>query len=133
MEKEIVTSFLLNSGKILIMKRSRLVGMHKGKYAAVSGFLDRNATPLAQALAEIREETGIGKENLELIKKGEKLIVDDKEFGLTWIIHPFIFSSDTIYVKMNWENDDYKWIDPKEMEKYNCIQGLRDILVSLIK
>ena len=56
--KKVVTSFIRHRGKILVLRRSEKVGTYKGKWAGVSGYLE-DPTPLAQALREINEETGL--------------------------------------------------------------------------
>jgi len=53
----VVTAFLQYAGRILLVQRSGRVGSYQGRWSAISGYLE-DATPLAQACREIREETG---------------------------------------------------------------------------
>ena len=53
----IVTSFIKNSNKILILKRSNKVRSMKGLWAGVSGIIENNEKPLDRAKIEIFEES----------------------------------------------------------------------------
>ena len=56
---KIVTSFLKNDEKILILKRSDMVKTMKGLWAGVSGIIEQGETPLVRAKIEIFEEVGL--------------------------------------------------------------------------
>ena len=56
--KNVVTAFLIADKKILLLRRSEKVGTHKGKWAAVSGYLEGSEDPLQRAQIEIQEELG---------------------------------------------------------------------------
>ena len=55
----IVTSFLQDDSKILLLKRSDKVKSMKGLWAGVSGIIENNEIPINRAKIEIWEETGI--------------------------------------------------------------------------
>jgi len=66
----IVTSFIKNGDKILILKRSDKVKSMKCLWAGVSGIIEKNdATPLARAKTEILEETGINEGTNQSFKR----------------------------------------------------------------
>jgi len=70
----IVTSFIKNDDKILILKRSDKVKSMKCLWAGVSGIIEKNdTTPLERAKIEIFEETGINEKEIELLKSIERL------------------------------------------------------------
>ena len=70
----IVTSFIKNNDKILILKRSNKVKSMKCLWAGVSGIIEKNdTTPLARAKIEIFEETGINEREIELLKANERM------------------------------------------------------------
>ncbi len=50
---KIVTSFIKDEQKILILKRSDKVKTMKGLWAGISGIIEKNETPLARAKIEI--------------------------------------------------------------------------------
>ena len=64
----IVTSFIKNNDKILILKRSNEVKSMKCLWAGVSGIIEKHdTTPLDRAKTEILEETGINENEIELL------------------------------------------------------------------
>src|ERR1700737_4654366 len=71
----VVTCFLLkNAGqaeKVLIVQRSQRVGSYHEHWAGISGFVEANVSPEEQAYTEIREETGLQREQVRLLKSGE--------------------------------------------------------------
>ena len=65
----IVTSFIKNNDKILILKRSNKVKSMKCLWAGVSGIIEKSdTTPLARAKIEIFEETGIDERRNRIIE-----------------------------------------------------------------
>ncbi|HEC31751.1 MAG TPA: NUDIX domain-containing protein, partial [Deltaproteobacteria bacterium] len=52
----IVTCFLFQAGKVLLLRRSPERKFYPGKWGAVSGYLEKGKSPLKQAISEIREE-----------------------------------------------------------------------------
>jgi 8-oxo-dGTP pyrophosphatase MutT (NUDIX family) len=128
-EIHVVTCFLRHKGKILILKRSDMVRTSKGRWAGVSGYVEKGEEPEETALKEIGEETGI--RNPKLVKKGEPFIVSTGD--ATFCIHPFLFDVDTSEVKIDWEHTEYKWIEPDEIDKYDTVPrlpaGLKSVLL----
>ena len=77
----IVTSFIKNDNKILILKRSDKVKSMKCLWAGVSGIIEKNdTTPLARAKTEILEETGIDEEEIELLKANERIKIKAAQY-----------------------------------------------------
>jgi len=130
--KEIVTSFLFKEGKVLLLKRSDKVGTFKGKWAGVSGFIEKENS-LEAALREIKEETGIDNKYLELLKIGTPFDVNDTVNDTIWSINPFLFLFKGEEIKIDWEHDTFEWIYPKEMERYNTVPNLKKTLFDLIE
>jgi hypothetical protein len=56
-ETHVVTCFLERDSdkKIALLRRSQMVGTYKGRWAGVSGYIEKENTPLKQAFEEIRE------------------------------------------------------------------------------
>ena len=69
----IVTSFIKNGDKILILKRSDKVKSMKCLWAGVSGIIENNESPINRAKIEIFEEVGITEEYIKLVKSNKKL------------------------------------------------------------
>jgi len=128
----IVTVFLEHDKKILILKRSQKVKTMKTKWGGISGYIEQEE-PVKRALKEIAEETGLKNKNVTLLRIGEPLeAVESGKPEITWIVHPFLFSSNTDQIRIDWEHDEYRWINPKEIENYETVPRLEDALDSLL-
>ncbi len=126
-ERYVVTCFLEYDNKILLLRRSERVGVYRGRWAGVSGYIEEGNTPYEQALEEIREEIGLGGEDIQLVREGELLEVIDEEIGRKWIVHPFRFRViRPEKIKIDWEHTEMKWIDPEEIEQYETVPKLAE-------
>jgi len=125
----VVTSFLEHDGKILILRRSDKVRTMKHQWAGISGYIESNETPLERALKEIEEEVGLRKEDVKLVKAAEPLEVPDKERDILWIVNPHIFKTSNTNIRLDWEHDQYKWIDFEEIANYDTVLMLKETLL----
>ena len=130
----IVTSFITNDDKILILKRSDKVKSMKCLWAGVSGIIEKNdATPLERAKIEIFEETGINEKEIKLLKSIEQIKIESAQYkNHEWNIFPFLFKAKNPEIKLNWENSDFNWIEPNEIKNYETVPDLEKILFSLL-
>jgi len=130
----IVTSFIKNNDKILILKRSNKMKSMKCLWAGVSGIIEKSdTTPLARAKIEIFEETGIDEREIELLKSIEQMKIEAAQYkNHKWNIFPFLFSTKNPEIKLNWENSEFKWIKPNEIKNYETVPELEKILFSLL-
>lgn len=124
----VVTSFLEHDGKILILRRSDKVRTMKHKWAGISGYIE-NETALERALEEIQEETGLKKEDVKLVRVGEPLQVPDAERDILWVVHPHLFKTSNTNIRLDWEHDQYKWINPDDIVNYDTVLMLRETLL----
>ncbi len=130
---KIVTSFITDNGKLLILKRSGRVKTMKGLWAGISGIIEKNEEPLQRAKIEIFEETGIPEEDITLVKSSQKIMVDSPQYeDHEWEIFPFLFESRNPIIRLNWENSDFRWIDVSELENYETVPSLQRVLLSLL-
>jgi translation initiation factor 2B subunit (eIF-2B alpha/beta/delta family)/8-oxo-dGTP pyrophosphatase MutT (NUDIX family) len=125
---QVVTSFLTAAQQILLLRRGGKVGSHRGKWSAVSGYLEGTEQPLTRAVTEIREEVGLSAEQINLVRIGEILRAYDEENDTVWIIHPFLFEAMSKSIKLDWENIDYRWVAPAELTSYDTVPKLRETL-----
>ena len=130
----IVTSFIKDDDKILILQRSDKVKSMKCLWAGVSGIIEKqDKTPLDRAKTEIREETGINENEIELLKSIEQIKIESAQYkNHEWNIFAFLFKAKSTKVKLNWENSDYNWIKPNEIKNYETVPELEKILFSLL-
>ena len=131
-EKQVVTCFLESNGEILILRRSQQVGSYQGRWAGVSGYIETTADE--QALVEIKEETTLSSEDLKLIKRGRPLPIKDEEFGIKWVVHPYLFHiKDWGKIKIDWEHKEVRWIKPDEIGNYQTVPMLKETLAQVYK
>ena len=127
----VVTVFLEHDGRILLLKRSQKAKTMKGLWAGISGYIENNDA-LTQALKEIKEETGLNNEKLSLIHVGQPLeVVESCNPDIIWIVHPYLFCSNTRLIRIDWEHDEVRWINPDEIQSYNTVPKLKETLKSV--
>ena len=128
---DVITAFLRHAGKILLLQRSDKVGSYRGRWAGVSGYLE-DATPLAQALREINEETGLGADEVHLAARAAPLEVEAPALCKVWVVHAFLFDVDRQTVRLDWESAQYQWIDPRCLADYTTVPMLAEALQACV-
>ena len=129
---KIVTTFLTNSDKILLLKRSQKVKSMKNLWAGISGIIEGNEQPLERAKIEVYEEVGIRESNIELIKEGKIILIESPQYeNHQWEVYPFLFSCNNIEIKLNWENSESKWINVDELNEFKTVPSLNKVLTRL--
>ena len=130
---DIVTSFLLNQGKILILERSETVKTMKNMWSGISGIIENDEEPLTRAKIEIFEEVGIKENEIKLLKIGNEIdIISPQYKNHQWHVFPFLFETNNLEIKINWENSDFKWINPVELKEFDIVPSLEKVLLSLL-
>jgi 8-oxo-dGTP pyrophosphatase MutT (NUDIX family) len=130
---KIVTSFIKNKNKLLILKRSDKVRSMKGLWSGVSGIIEKGETPINRAKIEIFEEIGIKEDKITLVKSIEKMKISSPQYeNHEWEIFSFLFETKETKIKLNWENSDFKWIEIMELEKFNTVPNLDQVLFSML-
>ncbi len=129
----IVTSFIKDNDKFLLLKRSDTVKTMKGLWAGVSGIIEKNEEPLRRAKIEIFEELGITEDKIKFLKSAAKMKVNSPQYeNHEWEIFPFLFEIKNPIIKLNWENSEYKWITVDEIKNYNTVPSIEKVLFSLL-
>ena len=77
---KIVTSFIKDNDKFLLLKRSDTVKTMKGLWAGVSGIIEKNEEPLRRAKIEIFEELGITEDKIKFLKSAAKMKVNSPQY-----------------------------------------------------
>lgn len=129
----VVTSFLLRSDRgrdeILIVRRSDRVRTYRGAWAAISGYVEPRVTPLEQAYTELREETGLARDDLRLLSTGAPIAFEDRDLGQAWVVHPFLFAPrDPERITTDWEATEHRWIAPDELAGLATVPKLAEAL-----
>ena len=130
---KIVTSFIRDNEKLLILKRSDKVKSMKGLWAGISGIIEKNEEPLKRAKIEIFEEVGITEDLITLVKTSEEMRINSPQYeNHEWEIFPFLFEARNPTIKLNWENSEFKWINVEELENYETVPNLQKVLFNLL-
>jgi 8-oxo-dGTP pyrophosphatase MutT (NUDIX family) len=130
---KIVTSFIQDDQKLLILKRSNKVKTMKGLWAGISGIIEKNEAPLTRAKIEIYEETSIPEDKIKFIKAADMLKINSPQYeNHEWEIFPFLFEAKNPSIKLNWENSEYTWITVDELKNYNTVPSLEKVLRNLL-
>ena len=129
----IITAFIKNNDKILILKRSDKVRSMKGLWSGISGIIENNEIPINRAKIEIFEEVGIKENKINLVKSVEKIKISSPQYeNHEWEVFPFLFETNETEIKLNWENSEYKWINVNELKNYETVPSLDKILFNLL-
>ena len=129
----IITVFIKNNNKILILKRSDKVRSMKGLWSGVSGIIENNEIPINRAKIEIFEEVGIKENKINLVKSIEKIKISSPQYeNQEWEVFPFLFETKETEIKLNWENSEHKWINVNELKNYETVPSLDKILFDLL-
>jgi predicted aconitase with swiveling domain len=126
-EKRVVTCILKRKDRLLLLKRSQKVGTNKGRWAAVSGFVERGERPEETALKEVAEETGIS--TARLMGQAEALRIRDGAH--LWNIYPFHFEVGDEEGKLDWEHPEHAWVTVEALASYDTVPGFLRVLQAL--
>lgn len=130
---KIVTSFIKDDDKLLILKRSNKVKSMKGLWGGISGMIEGNEEPLERAKIEIFEEVNITEDEMVLIKSIKEMQVSSPQYeNHEWLIFPFLFESKKPKINLNWENSEFKWIKINELKNYDTVPSLDKVLFNLL-
>ncbi len=130
---KIVTSFIKNDDKVLLLKRSNTVKTMKGLWAGVSGIIENNEDPLRRAKIEIFEELGITEDKIKFLKSASEMKVVSPQYdNHEWEIFPFLFEVENPIIKLNWENSEYRWVTFDEIKNYDTVPSIDKVLLSLL-
>ncbi len=127
----VVNVFIRNHGEYLIVKRSNQVGYYRGRWAIVSGHLVRGTSVLAQAYHEAREEAGLRRSDLKLIRVGPTVKRIDADIGKTWLITSVLMESSTRRVCLDWEHTAHKWVAIQRFPFKQSYPGIEKQFVAL--
>lgn len=131
----VVTCFLLHRDgeheRLCLVRRSSRVGSYNARWAGISGFIEPGVSPEEQAYTELREETGLSKEQVHLLKRGEIVEYRDQALNRHWLVHPFLVEvPDITAMKLDWEAEEMRWIEPAELENYETVPRLQEAFLS---
>lgn len=96
--------------KFLLLKRSNRASNFQGKWQGVAGSIKEKEEPLAAARKSIFEETGLKEMQFCFVRTNQPFHFESEEYGIVFVIHPFLFEAFANKIKPNWEHDSCKWV-----------------------
>lgn len=94
--------------------------------------------PITAAWREINEETSLTPQDIELWRQGKPYSFSDPSIGRRWTIYPFAFrlkgreeGKREAAIKIDWEHEEWKWFDPKEVVDDEHFGGVPRLAESL--
>lgn len=127
-ETPVVTAFVEDpEGRLLLLHRRADAGTYAGRWSGVSGYLEGDDA-LAQAYAELEEEVGLVREDVELLAAGRPLVA--AEGGDRWLVHPFVFRCRAPErISLNDENAGAEWVDRSALGALATVPALEEAYV----
>ncbi len=134
----VVTCFLQRSDeknvRVLIVQRSQRVGSYNARWGGISGFVEPNVTPDEQAYTEMREETGLQREQVRMLRRGTVVEHQDAALQRHFYVHPFLFEVLTPEaIQTDWEAVALRWITPDEIQGYETVPKLWEAYQSALQ
>ena len=134
----VVTNFLMRTDnkdpRILTVRRSQRVGSYNARWGGISGFVEKGVTPDEQAYTEIREETGLQRNQVHMLRRGTVVEHSDAELGRHFYIHPFLFEALTPeLIQIDWEATEMRWILSSELSAFETVPKLPEVYESALR
>lgn len=111
--------------KIALFRRGKNLGHDGGLWHCITGYMETGATPEQQTLEELFEEAGLESRDVLDLLRGPDLVVADG-MGNPWLIHTFTAVTSRRRLKINWENDAYRWTAPHRAKRFTNRVGWLD-------
>jgi 8-oxo-dGTP pyrophosphatase MutT (NUDIX family) len=127
----VINCVLKYQDKILVVQRSKTLNFYPGYWNGISGFLDDQKSLAEKVFEELREETGIDKEEVTRIRLGEIFDQEEPKYHKTWIVHPVLVEVKTDRIQLDWEGKNYQWLTLAETMKLELLPGFDQVLKNL--
>lgn len=127
--RTVVAVVLTHAGRLCLLRRSRDVGSDSGRWHCVTGYLPIGADPREQALAEVREETGLDRRQLGALVAGRTLELLD-ESRRRWTVFTFSCEVSDPHLRINWEHDAFAWV-ARSSQGRDVVPWLHDVMAAV--
>jgi len=116
---------IINDEKVLILRRSPTDEWMPNHYGLPGGKLNEGETIQEAACRECKEEAGITIEpqNLKLLSK----VSNNKNHAF------FSTTKFTGIPKLDFEHDDFQWVNPKNLSNYKVVPDLIEIIQAALE
>ena len=124
----VINCVLEFKGKISIVQRNKNLNFYPSYWNGISGFLDDKKSLENKIKTEIREETQIKSKDISSIEMREIFHQKAPKYNKTWIVHPILVHVKTDKIKLDWEAQNFKWININDVKKYKLLPGFKDVI-----
>jgi 8-oxo-dGTP diphosphatase len=120
-------TLIIFDSKVLILRRGKTAPWKPGYWNLPGGQVDKGETYIATAIRECVEETGIDIEHAGGLD--EYCVIYDPEY----ILHMYVIHMESKpEVTLCWENDKYKWLELKNINRYDFVPYVKNLIKSVI-
>lgn len=119
------TVAVINNNKILLLKRGISAPYNPGRYCLPGGKVEENEDLTYAASRELSEETGIS----VAVDSLTPVTIQYTHYSKT----VFVCSIDSDRVILDYEHDDYVWVDANTFIGYPLVPGLNTTINTLIQ
>ncbi len=120
----VLNCVVFHEDRVLLLKRSEEVGAYRGKWSAVTGFVDRLLPLRDIVMGELMEELALTVEDVFAIKYGVPYRLNDDVAARAWLICPVLVElRSKPSIRLDWEHTAYRWIRPSDIESFETIPG----------
>lgn len=130
----VINCIVSHEARILLLRRSDLVGTSPGKWSGVDGYID-TFKPLEEiAMTELREELGLEERYIVSIQVAAPYqSLPNSSAAKAWIVYPVLVELASIPdIVLDWEHTQYTWIDPAEINRFDTLEGQDRVLRSAL-
>lgn len=130
----VINCVVRHNNKILLVQRSKKMRLYPGVWAGISGFLDEAEKTIEHKVKEeLLEEAGIEEKDILSITTGTIIEREAPDYDKTWVVHPVLVEVVTNRVSLNWEGQEYEWVYPEEISRFDTLPGFPDVIKILLK
>ena len=129
--RPVAAAVLTHRGSLCLLRRSMMVSGDPGRWHCVTGYVDAGERPLAAAVREVAEETGLNAAELRLRRSLGPLFLSGQH-GSSWPVWAFHFEASRRQLELSWEHDSYLWTPwPAYLAAERVVPWLPLVLVGL--
>jgi len=129
----VINCVLEFKGKILIVQRNKKLNFYPNYWNGISGFLDDKKSLIQKIKIEIKEELKIGAKDISSIELGKIFHEKAPKYNKTWIVHPVLVRVKNDKIKLDWEAQDFRWINIEEIKNYKLLPGFSSVIKEIKK
>jgi ribose 1,5-bisphosphate isomerase len=130
---EIVLAVVRCGAQICVARRSQAVATSRGLWSVVTGYVEANVDPVAQAWSEVVEELGLRAPGLRLTCSLQPVPLSSPTSGKEFLVYPFLFECDSApELVLNWEHDEAQWVEPSRLQAADCVNWQFPLVQALL-